>query len=51
MKKIFYLKDEKEFIQSFDSPDEIITWVYRFGTERMFSTALNELIESTYFLN
>jgi hypothetical protein len=50
MKKIFYLKPTT-FIQSFDEPDEVICWVYKFGEDRMFSTALNELIETFYFEN
>jgi hypothetical protein len=51
MKRIFYLTDEKEFIQSFEHPAELIVWVYRWMGKTAYSVALSQLIEQYYFLN
>lgn len=49
-KQIYYLKDEEpDFVQAFESVDEVISWTYRIGTDKiMFSTALKELTETFY---
>ena len=50
MKKIYYLKPD--YIQAFESVDEIISWTYKTGKDQViFSTALYELIEKYYNMN
>jgi hypothetical protein len=47
-KRVFYLKNEKVFIQNFENPNEIITWIYRWNGEIIYSTAMKELTEIFY---
>lgn len=42
-KQIFHLKEKPDFIQHYDSPDDIIVWVYRYGTKLMASDELTKL--------
>lgn len=51
MKKVFYLKDEIQFIESFESKDDIITWIFRWKGKLAFSQALHDLINEFYFEN
>lgn len=51
MRQVFYLKDEIQFIESFDSVDDLITWVFRWNGQTAYSKALEELIEKNYNRN
>ena len=51
MKLVFHLKDDPEFIQAFDTPDEIIIWTYDYSGLLYYSRAFNELVDTNYYLN
>ena len=48
-KQVFYLKDEPEFFETIES--DLITFVYRFNGQVMYSVALREMVEKNYFTN
>lgn len=49
MKTIYKLKPD--FFQHFESPDDIIVWVYRYETKVMASDALHELFTKHFNYN
>ena len=61
MKQVFYLKENNEFIENFESELIPLTWIYRWTEWNLFpanvvkrhsySLALRELIENNYFEN
>jgi hypothetical protein len=49
MKTIYKLKPD--FIQHFDSPDDLIVWVYRWNTKVLVSDELHRLFTNHLNLN
>jgi len=49
MKQIFYLNDNPEFFETIES--DLITFVYRFNGQVMYSVALREMVEKNYCEN
>jgi len=48
MKTVFYLRDEPEFINLFDTEYEPLVWVFRWNGLSAYSTELRELVETFY---
>jgi len=48
-KQVFYLNDSAEFFETIES--DLITFVYRFNGQVMYSVALRELVEKNYCEN
>lgn len=51
MKLIYTLKENPAFIQSFETTDELIVWLYKWQGKHYPSTALKEIIQKYYHLN
>lgn len=51
MKRIFYLQDELTFHESIEDRNQLITWIYRWNGQIMFSQALHDLVEANYYLS